>query len=145
LGQLTFPLGARVYFDTAPIIYTIEKHIDFWPVLKPFWLSVKEGEATAVTSELTLLETLVLPIRQNNKTLINEYETLLTKTDIVLSPITTDALRVAAKLRAEENLKTPDAIHAAAATASNCEYFVTNDDGFRRLTNIRVVVLSELL
>ena len=134
-----------MYCDTAPVIYTIEKHIDFWPMLEPFWLSTKEKEAIAVTSELTLLETLVLPMRENNETLITEYETLLTKTDVVLSPITIDILRSAARFRAALNLKTPDAIHAASAAASNCAYFLTNDDGFRRLSDIKVVVLNELI
>ena len=142
MGQLSFPHSARVYIDTAPIIYTIEKHVDFWPLLKPFWLSVKESKVTVVTSELTLLETLVLPIRQNNQTLIDEYETLLTKTELVLSPITTTVLREAAALRATQNLKTPDAIHCATAALSGCDFLVTNDEELRRLTNINVVVLS---
>lgn len=98
-----------------------------------------------MTSELTLLETLVQPVRQNNQTLISSYENLLTKTEIELAPITADILRSAATLRARQNFKTPDAIHSATAYASNCDFFVTNDDGFKRLANIEVIILSDLL
>jgi predicted nucleic acid-binding protein len=92
-----------------------------------------------------LLETLVQPIRQNNQILISAYETLLTKTEIELYPITLDILRESANLRAAENLKTPDAIHAATARAANCQYLLTNDPAFKRVQNLDVVVLSDLL
>lgn len=143
MGQLSFPLLAAVYLDTSPIIYSVEKHADYWQILTPLWQSLKANEIEVFTSELTLLETLVQPIKQNNNALISAYETLLTKTDIRLQPINADILREAANLRANQNFKTPDAIHAA--TASNCAYFITNDNGFKRLSNFNVVILSELL
>jgi predicted nucleic acid-binding protein len=56
-----------------------------------------------------------------------------------------DILRESANLRAGENLKTPDAIHATTATASNCQYLLTNDAAFKRVQNLDVVVLSDLI
>ena len=109
------------------------------------WKSLKANEIEVFTSELTLLETLVQPIKQNNQPLVSAYETLLTNTDIKLLPISLDILRESANLRAVQNLKTPDAIHAATAFSANCEYFITNDDGFKRLSNINVIILSELI
>ena len=127
------------------MIYSVEKHADYWRILISLWQSLKSGEIEVVTSELTLLETLVQPIRQNNQILISAYETVLTKTEIELFPITLDILRESANLRAAENLKTPDAIHATTATASNCQYLLTNDAAFKRVQNLDVVVLSDLL
>ncbi|MGI8468843.1 MAG: hypothetical protein ACR2N3_10350 [Pyrinomonadaceae bacterium] len=66
MGQLNFPLLAKVYLDTAPFIYSVEKHADYWQILIPLWNALKEGEIEVFTSELTLLETIVPPIRQNN-------------------------------------------------------------------------------
>jgi len=145
LGQLTFPPSSKVYLDTSPVIYSVEKHADYWRILISLWQSLKSGEIEVVTSELTLLETLVQPIRQNNQILISAYESLLTKTEIELYPITLDILRKSANLRAAENLKTPDAIHAATATTTNCHYLLTNDPAFKRVQNLDVVVLSDLL
>jgi predicted nucleic acid-binding protein len=92
-----------------------------------------------------LLETLVQPIKQNNQTLISAYESLLNTTEINLLPISLDILRESAKLRATQNLKTPDAIHAATAFSANCDYLITNDDGFKRVSNINIVILSDLI
>lgn len=145
MGQLSFPHSARVYLDTAPLIYSVEKHSDYWPLLKGLWSAVQSNNIIIATSELTLLETLVLPIRQNNQSLISAYEGILTRTEVVLAPVTANILRASAELRAIHNFKTPDAIHAATAVDSGCGFFVTNDIEFRRLANINVVLLSELL
>ncbi|MGE0654253.1 MAG: type II toxin-antitoxin system VapC family toxin [Pyrinomonadaceae bacterium] len=53
-------------------------------------------------------------------------------------------LRYAARLRATQNFKTPDAIHAATAMLSNCDHLVSNDAGFRRFAAIDVIILSDL-
>ena len=145
MGQLNFPPLARVYLDTSPVIYSVEKHADYWQILVSLWQSLKSGEIEIVTSELTLLETLVQPVRQNNHTLIAAYETLLTATEVELHPITLDILRESANLRALVNLKTPDAIHAATAKTANCQYLLTNDAAFQRVQNLNVVILSDLL
>lgn len=145
MGRLTFPRGSRVYLDTAPIIYSVEEHESYWPILKPLWDSLKKGEIEVVTSELSVLETLVVPIRNEDADLTAGYETLLTASHVELIPITVPILRTAAKLRAEQNLKTPDAIHAATASLSNCDYLISNDNAFRRLTGIDVTILSDLI
>ncbi len=145
MGQLTFPPASKLYLDTSPVIYSVEKHTDYWQLLISLWQALKAGEIEVIISELTLLETLVQPIRQNNQILISAYETLLTKTEIELFPITLDILRESANLRAAENLKTPDAIHAATAKATNCQYFLTNDATFKRIQSLNVVVLGDLI
>jgi predicted nucleic acid-binding protein len=70
---------------------------------------------------------------------------LLTASHVELIPITVPILRTAAKLRAEQNLKTPDAIHAATAALSNCDFLISNDEGFRRLTSVSVIILNDLI
>ena len=145
MGQLIFPLFSKVYLDTSPIIYSVEKHADYWQLLTTLWQSLKANEIEVFTSELTLLETLVQPIKQKNQMLISAYESLLTTTEINLLPITLDILRKAANFRATQNLKTPDAIHTATAFSANCNYLISNDDGFKRVSNINVVILSEII
>lgn len=143
MGRLTFPRGSRVYLDTAPIIYSVEEHELYGPVLQPFWELLENGEIGVVTSELSVLETLVLPLRNQDAELVTAYEALLTASEIELVPISFLHLRTAAKLRAEQNLKTPDSIHAATASLTGCDFLVSNDDGLRRLTTVNVVILSD--
>lgn len=144
MGRLNFPRGTKLYLDTAPIIYAIEEHEVYWTELQPIWTAFAAGEIQVVTSEISLLETLVHPIRDNNSKLADTYNELLTESEVFLIPISTEILRAAAELRANHNLKTPDAIHAATAVASGCQHLIANDSGFRRLTSIDVIILDDL-
>jgi len=145
LGRLTLKSGSRVYLDTAPIIYTTERHSEYSQVLAPLWQLAKLRQVKIVTSELTILETLVLPIRRDDEELIATYDDLFTNSATRLFPISKEILREAAHLRATLNFKTPDAIHAATAITSSCDHLVANDNGFRRLTNIDVIILDDLV
>lgn len=145
MGRLIIPPGSRVYLDTAPIIYTTERHQDYSPILESFWQEARLGRIEVVTSELTVLESLVLPIRQNNVELVETYDDLFANSAIELCPISATVLREAAQLRATLNFKTPDAIHCATAILSACVYLIANDNGFRRLRDIEVVILDDLL
>lgn len=145
MGQLVFAPNAVLYLDTAPIIYSVEKHADFWALMQPVWKASQAGEIRLMTSELALLETLVAPIKNNDYLLTAAYEQLLTQTEIRLLPISAKVLRAAAKLRASFGLKTPDAIHAATAIENNCNSFVSNDAGFRRVSNLNAQILKDLI
>ena len=51
----------------------------------------------------------------------------------------------AARLRAMTGLKTPDALHAAAALEAECTLLITNDSDFRRVVDPPVVVQDDLV
>jgi len=134
-----------VYLDAAPIIYSVEKNPGYWDFMRDLWRFLEAGDIEVLTSELSLLESLVYPVRENDADLLSAYETLLTGSDVQLVPITEAVLRQAVSYRADQNFKTPDAIHAATATLSNCDYLVSNDTGFRRLATIEILILSDLI
>ena len=145
MGQLVIPSGSKVYVDTAVLIYTLEENTDYFDLLKPLWIKFQAQEIELISSELILMEVLVLPLRNNDESLISDYEQLLLDSAMQLIPINQSILRQAANLRATNRLKTPDAIHAATALSINCDLFITNDNGFRNLSNLPVVILSEVL
>lgn len=82
MGSLSIPVSGVIYLDTAPIIYTIERHKDYGPLLLPLWAALDAKAIEIVTSELTLLETLVKPLRDGDQSLIDDYEKLLTATAV---------------------------------------------------------------
>jgi predicted nucleic acid-binding protein len=145
LGSLDIPAASRVYVDTSVIIYSIEKFPCYFSLLEPMWLDFERGKLEILSSELTLLETLVAPIRAGDALLIEAYEQLLLATRMQLIPISRSILREAANLRAATGLKTPDAIHAATAVASSCTLLVSNDGDFRKLPALPVVILDDVL
>ncbi|MCA1991002.1 MAG: PIN domain-containing protein [Coleofasciculus sp. S288] len=144
MGQLNIPSSAVVYVDTAVVIYSVEFNPAYWQLLQPLWAKLQANEIGIVSSELTLMESLVVPLRNGNTILTNTYEQLLSA-QISLVPISKTILKSAAQLQATTNLRTPDAIHAATALDASCTLFLTNDSGFRNVPNLPFVILSEVL
>ncbi len=145
MGQLVIPDSAIVYADTSVFIYSIEAHPTYYTVLEPLWTKFYAGTIELISSELTLTETLVIPMRDRDNELINTYEQFLLFSNVRLIPISQAILRSAAQIRATTNLKTPDAIHGATALAESTTLLITNDNQFRNLSGLSVVVLSEVL
>ncbi len=40
MGSLNLPSSGIVYVDTAPIIYTLERHADYEALLLPLWTAL---------------------------------------------------------------------------------------------------------
>lgn len=145
MGQLTLPSSGSVYVDTNAVIYLVERIEPYLTASAPLWDALNEGSQIVQTSQLTLLEVLVKPLRVGNLPLANLFRNLLVGTaGLECVPITQSILEVAAQIRAQYNLKTPDAIHAATALENSCALFVTNDVGFRRVPGLTIAVLAEV-
>lgn len=127
---LTEDLGAGpVAFDTAPVIYFIEEHPRYLPVVRPVFQAIDAGDLEGVTSALTLLEVLVVPYRAKDAALASRYETILTRSrGLRLIDLSLPQLRAAAQLRAATGMKTPDALQVTAALSAGCTALLTNDD-----------------
>jgi len=121
--------ATRVYLDSCLVIYFVEQHPQFGPVITHAMES--HSDLHFCISPLVELECLVMPIRQSNHGLIDRYEMFFQ--DYVHLEITTDIYRNAAELRAHHGLKTPDALHLATAKYHACSEFWTNDG---RLNNV---------
>lgn len=145
MGSLIVPSTGLVYLDANSMIYSVEKHPVYWPLLQPLWLAAKGKTIEIVSSDLTLMESLVGPLKSGDTALANTYEQLFQQAQTRLLPITQAILREAARLRATTKLKTPDALHAATVLLAGCVLFVTNDAGFRSMTSLPVVILDDLL
>ena len=146
MGPLNLPTRGCVYLDANTIIYSYEQVEPYRTLLEPVWLGASSQTYNIITSELTLLEVLVGPIKQGNATLQAGFkQLLLSSTDVRTVPISQLVLERAAQLRATTGVKTPDAIHAATALLEGCPLFLTNDPTFRRIPGLNVIVLNDLL
>jgi predicted nucleic acid-binding protein len=146
LGLLKDLGESPVALDTAIFIYYIEEHPKYLSLVDPVFDAITAGELEAVTSSLTLLETLVIPFRFANTALVERYETLLTNSrGIRLIDLGRDFLRAAAHVRAVTRGKTPDAIQAAAALAGGCRVLLVNDGRFPRLPGLKILQLDDYL
>ncbi len=137
--------GKTVGLDTAPIIYFIERNPRYVDIMRSFFQAVQKNECAVVTSTITLLETLVVPLRHGNINLARQYRDILFKTKghITISLFPSIA-EEAARLRASHNIGTPDSIQMATAIFGGASFFLTNDTRLPSLPNLKTLVLEDL-
>lgn len=146
MGGVVWPTSGTVYLDANCFIYSIERIDPYRSILDTLWHTVSKGQVTVVTSELTLLEVLVKPLKVGDETVAAIYRAVLhSYPDVQMLPINQTVLEEAARQRVSPGLKTPDAVHTATALLNNCSLFVTNDAAFRRVANLKVMLLSEIV
>lgn len=139
-------LGTTVGLDTAPLIYFIEKHPKYLPLVYPFFDAMQQGEVRVVTSALTLTEVLVHPYRRNDRDLARQYSRiLLNAPNLTLLTISPEIADEAARIRAAHGLKTPDSIQIATALAGKATAFLTNDAEIAAIPGLQIIVLDNLL
>ena len=133
-----------VTLDTAVFIYFMEEHPRYLSVVEPVFAAMEGARLQAVTSGVTLLETLVLPYRSGDADLAERYEALLTQSrGIRFVDLDRALLRGAAQLRAVFRVRTPDALQLAAALTTRCTAYLTNDRDLPRIPGLKVLQLSE--
>jgi len=135
----------RLGIDTAPFIYFVERHPDYLGLMREIIRRIDAGEIEAVSSVVTLTEVLTHPLRFKNVLLAQRYRDVLYRSrNFRLLPIDAAIAEVAANLRARYNLRTPDALQLATAIRAGCDAFLTNDATLKKVTELKVLVLSEL-
>ena len=144
MGAITLPDRGPIYMDACGFIYSVERIEPYRALLEPAWRWAQTGQSAIVTSELSIVETLVKPLREGDAVLQRLFRDLLNSSEVRLAPTTRALWEVAAEIRAALNLRTPDALHAATSIQERCTLFVTNDSAFRRVPGLPVVVLDEL-
>lgn len=146
MGSVDDLKGKLVGLDTAPLIYFMEKHIDYVDRLRRFFMAVESGEISVVTSVVTLTEVLVHPILAGDEALANAYQDILLHGKNISTLDVTDTIaQTAAELRAEYRLKTPDAIQLSTAMSYQAEVFLTNDRDYGEQQEIEILRLCDLV
>lgn len=118
----------KIYLDAMVFIYLLENNPRFIKEVLPIFRAVEKGKNQAFSSKLTLTEILVHPYQLKDKELITYYlDFLYGFPHFELVPISDTILVKSAALRADTNLKTPDAIHLGSAIESSVSAFITAD------------------
>jgi len=134
-----------VGIDTAPLIYYIEAHPSYLPLVDPFFDAVARGLIQVVTSTITLAEVLTLPLRQGDHALAARYkQQLLSTQGLSMLSVSAEIAEEAARLRAASSLRTPDAIQIATSLIMGAAAFLTNDGRLSAVTDLQVLVLNRL-
>jgi predicted nucleic acid-binding protein len=135
----------RLFLDSSPVIYYAESHPQYLPLTRYILEQVRVGDLDAVTSPITLAECLVMPFRLAAPTGRQVFVNLITRgTNTFFARIGENEAVRAAELRSRYNLGLPDALQIAVAIENGCEALLTNDFAFRRVSELRILVLDDL-
>ncbi len=135
----------NVDLDSNVFIYAIEKQPEFGPAAHRVLDALRQRPSKATTSELTLAEVLVVPMRIGNPKFIQHFLDFFTLSGLVhLLPLSTDILVEMARLRAFNALKLPDAVHIASAHAAGCTIIVSQDRRLISSKSLKATLLSDL-
>lgn len=135
----------HLFFDTAPVIYYVEKDPHRFATVKAIFEHVDDGRLIAVTSPVTLAECLVLPYRLGRNDLQRDFSELITRGGNTLFVSISETIgQRAAELRARYNLALADAIQVATAIDARCDAFLTNDVQLKRVAELTILVVDEL-
>ena len=146
MGSVVLPTTSLIGVDSNIFIYSVERHPQYFPALRPLWTAVSDGLTQVLISELALLESLVMPYRAKDQRLIADFEKFMLLPGIEIAPVTSAVMRDGAKLRAQlPRLRSPDAIHAATALGRRVTSFITNDLGFRAVQGLNVVIIDDVI
>ncbi|TXL12534.1 hypothetical protein BMR05_13695 [Methylococcaceae bacterium HT4] len=124
-----------VYLDTCMVIGLIEGDAEQRKALKNYL-----SDKTVLSSELVRLEARLLAVRENKLEQLQLYDGFFSVCDFI--ELNRLVFELATTLRAENNLKTPDALHLAAAIESSCDEFCTNDKHLLKVSIQHVKVID---
>ena len=144
MGPLNLPLAGLVYIDANGLIYSLERVEPYRTLPESMWQEAQDGNLTVASSPVLVIEALVKPLREGNAEIEMQYRELFSSNAVRLLDASHQVFEDAARLRAAAGLKTPDALQAATALRASCALFITNDNDFRRVEGLPVVVLDDL-
>ncbi|MGM7671540.1 type II toxin-antitoxin system VapC family toxin [Microbacterium sp. A93] len=111
-----------IYLDSCILIYALEDQSARGDAVRA---ALRGTQSPVGSSDLALHECLVVPLREKNVELRDRYLAMFERLEHI--PLDAAVFIRAAELRADFGLKTPDALHLAAAQLSGCDELWTND------------------
>lgn len=135
----------RAYFDTCVAIYYVENHPVFFPRIKDALFPVSGESVVPAISDLTRMECRIFPVRTGNREMLDRYDGFFDLPATFHAAIDRAVFDLATELRATHSLKTPDALHLAAAIHSGCDELWSNDGDFAQAAanRIRLVIFDQ--
>jgi predicted nucleic acid-binding protein len=136
-GMTDLEAQGGIYLETNVFIYATEGTRETADPAKRLLEALRHRPGLAITSEITLAETLAPPKREDALPLHIKrrvYLDLLVRGGFIdLVPVSRGVLIETADLRSVVRLNLPDAIHLVSAIRSKCRFIVSHDRDFKKL------------
>ena len=138
----------KVFLDTAPFIYFIEKDSNnpqYFDNMKQFFEEGYRENKEFLTSVITMAEYFVFPYRNEKMSYIDSFHRLVDTLDMEIAEVDQEIAKKAAQIRAQyKNFKAMDALQLATACVTGCDLFLTNDKQLKQFAEIKCVTVDDL-
>lgn len=132
----------RIYLDTAPIIYFLERMEGRYDAVRDIIYEHIRAGAEFFTSTITNTEYLVLPLREHSAQKIADYEMFKRLLCLRVLSVDDDISVLAARLRAGyTGLKGMDALQLATSINASCDAFVTADKRLLQVAEVNCILV----
>ncbi len=136
---------SKIALDSSCFIYQIEENQKYVELTKAIFEELlPQNKLKAFASTLIITEILTKPYHHNRQDLVHDYKDLI----LNLPNFSTFAPEEricddAALIRAKYNFRTPDAIHLATAIVEGATVIVGNDKKWKKVKEIKTIVLED--
>lgn len=119
---------SRIFLDTNFFIYLVVGTGPQAARAKYLRQAFSARGDEVLTSVMSLGEMLVMPMRNGDLALAQQYRRIFRGRGITLLPFLETSAEAFARIRIDKRIKAPDAIHLATAGTAGCDLFLTNDE-----------------
>lgn len=123
----------RIFLDACIVIDLVEGRPEQQDKLKPL-IAGKQ----VFGSELVRMESRLQALRDEREGLLTIYDRYFDGCEMI--PLDRTLFDLASRLRVDHRVKTPDALHLAAARAAGCDQFWTNDSQLAKAAGTQLEV-----
>jgi predicted nucleic acid-binding protein len=133
----------RAYPDSCVLIYLVEQQAPWARSVVRRVMPTQGIWPSLVFSDLTRLECRTHPMKTADLARLAVFDQMFQTRGYETCPMPAAVYDEATRLRAEHGLKTPDALHLAAALHAGCDEFWTHDQRLQRAAQGRIAVVSD--
>lgn len=137
----------RIALDTMCFIYQYEERpFSFWKITNKLFTLIETKKKKAFTSIVTLSEILSKKEVWRDPNLRDKTIRAFSGIPfLTVCEVNEQVAILAPYYRVEYGLKLPDALQMATAVLNQCDLFITNDDSFKKVKEVKTLVLSDFI
>ena len=135
-----------IAIDTMVFIYLLEDNPIFAEICGKILEEIEFGNVKGITSVITLLEIMVKPKKEDKLAVATDYQIMISNfPNLDIINVDKEISNIASTLRANYNIKTPDAIQIATCINQGGTAFFTNDLMLKKVEEVEIVILKDIL
>ena len=133
------------FLDASALIYLVDGEARWAEATQATLqqLAVEAPDLALAVSCFSLLEFRVAPLRRGDQACLDRFEALFAQPDLLVVEISASVVELATQLRANNGLRTPDALQAACCLQLGPDaVMITGDAGFQRVQALQVRLIA---